>query len=149
MAYSTAQRTRLLELVPADGPAPAPVALAAFPLLPRPAPPTIKRHDLPASLPAARHIYLVDKAAAAGQPRAVQLVMTTADGSVLVYGVDSGAVEHTFPGAALAASHPLTARAVARARLAVQQATPTVTATALSATTRLIALAAQHQVRTR
>lgn len=147
LAYSTATQTRLLELVPADGPVAAPVRLATVSLQPRAPPPTMKRHQLPASLPAAHHLSLVDVADAAAQRRAVKLLVISSDGSLLVYGVESQELEHSFSAAALIKSLPLSFAAKLQARQALHQATPMVSATAVSCSSRLMAIAFQQHVR--
>lgn len=147
LAYSTATQTRLLELVPADSPLPAPVRLATVTLQPRAPPPTIKRHQLPASVPAAHKLCLVDVAEASAPQRAVKLLVISSDGTLLVYGVESQELEHSFSAAALTKSLPHSFAAKLQSRQALHQAAPLVSATAVSCRSRLLALSFQQYVR--
>ena len=134
LAYSTAHHVRLLELVPEQGPTPRALA--------------VRQHTVPKSIPAARHIALAYSARGAASPQQeLKMLITTADGSFIVYNVETGVVQHSFPAFASASGSAGARTPTPRMRQAVEQAAPAVSAVALSLSSRWVALASRRQVR--
>jgi hypothetical protein len=132
VAFSDAQRCRLLELTGA----------------PQGTVTSVKRHSLPADLPAAHMLcFTASPSTWTARSRRPKLLLVAADGSLTMYDISSGQTQHVFP--ALSIAPPVGKRKrhdpPASRRASEQLASP-VSALNVSADGRRAAVAAASQV---